>query len=220
MVFIFHSTLIMRYFITILCLFLFAWCSSNNQSSFQGNSKPISGLSSQIQESKYVDIQPQNIFLNWMTASWFSITWTYHTIYLSWQRLIYVDTFSIEFPITMEKWEYYDMYSENFTLANIYLSQTIHISAKEISINENNPDSLCTYNFEEWLISKQEGERVIQWIAVKYFDGVFSLSGPDVVPQKSWQKYICFVRDNIVYRISVSDNKKYRSDILNSLKFF
>lgn len=206
-------------YLFLLNAFVFAsllvWCTIQNNWLYSTGEKNIYTWNSNASSWS------ENEIINWTIASWIFISWQQLNIYNFWNIIIYGWLFTLSTPKEIDKREYYNMYDETLSLddniGNVGLSISSYISTwlqDELS----NKDK-CAYDYTEWVLSKSIFTKEIDWKIVYLANILFSISSPDTLPRKSWQSCLCFVNNDVVYRISVSDNLKYREDIINSFKF-
>ncbi len=195
--------------LVILVSFLFLWGCNN-----QGIKREIIDTKTGI-ETK--EIQNNNekidITLHWIIASWINIP--SNNIYVSGNRLIYNNIFSINIP---EEWlsqrDFFNMYWDTLNITDGDLKS---LQINKYTLSQNNK---CDYNFEEWVKKITKSIKTINWVKFNLANALFEISWPDIVkPINSWQSFLCFMDGENIYKITVSDDKQFRTDIINSFKF-
>ena len=154
-----------------------------------------------------------DITLHWIIASWINIP--SNNIYVSGNRLIYNNIFSINIP---EEWlsqrDFFNMYWDTLNITDGDLKS---LQINKYTLSQNNK---CDYNFEEWVKKITKSIKTINWVKFNLANALFEISWPDIVkPINSWQSFLCFMDGENIYKITVSDDKQFRTDIINSFKF-
>lgn len=186
-------------------LSLLAWCWIKDVWSF-----PIKEENIYTWNNKVFSWNENNI-IKWTISSWIIVSWLNGDITNSWNKIFYGTLFNISMPNKADKWEYYGNTLYIYNESDWWLS----ISTEK----QNGVNTDCTYDYSEWVISKSIYTKKIWETDIYYADILFSISSPDTLPSKSWQSFLCFINNNVIYNISVIDSLEYRKDIINSFKF-
>lgn len=169
------------------------------------------------------NVSNKDIFIKWNKSSWFNVSWYYNDILISWEKVIYNGLFNINIPKNILEREYSNKYFES---SNTYTDKLI--LSDENAVNNLSVESykttstiseICDYNSEYgWKLSSR---KIINmwWIDVYFLNSSFFISSPDTKPSKSYESSICFINNNILYKILVSSNIKYKQDIIDSFNF-
>lgn len=135
-------------------------------------------------------------------------------ISISGQTLNYNNLFSITIS---KKWlskrDFYNTYWDTLNITDGDLN-SVQINTYTLSQN-----SKCDYNFEEWVVSISKSSKTIDGKKLSLANVVFEITWPGIdKPIKSWQSFICFTEWESIYKITVSDDASFRTDIINSFK--
>jgi len=136
-------------------------------------------------------------------------------ISISGQTLNYNNLFSITIS---KKWlskrDFYNTYWDTLNITDGDLN-SVQINTYTLSQN-----SKCDYNFEEWVLSLSKSSKVSNEKKLNLANVLFEISWPGIdKPIKSWQSFICFTEWESIYKITVSDDESFKTDIINSFKF-
>lgn len=153
----------------------------------------------------------QEINLHWNINSWINIP--EYNILISWNNLIYNNLFSIKLLSKVQEWDFYKSYWEvlNITDKNMNNIQIIKYTTEQ--------NSKCDFNFEEWVKKISKSTKIINWFKANLANVLFYITWPDTPPTYSRQSFLCFSKDNSVYKITIFDDSKFRTDIIDSFKF-
>lgn len=165
----------------------------------------------------------------WSLGSSIIISGIYHSIILSWNRLIYSGIFTITIPQYLESREYVsrnDIISKTitewmgFTDQSKQKAATFHVQKLVRPQSKYATKKLCKKEYMDWLLSQSESIKTIQWRSVYMSYAVLQISGLDVEPRRAEEMQFCFVDTGILYTFSISNyTKAYMEEVVDSLVF-
>lgn len=125
----------------------------------------------------------------------------------------------------VQSWDifyYYNIFALRKVIEPSYVNTRVIYAnnVKEFKWELISDKEFCTPSYQEWINYQPKITEKVLWSKKIYITyAVFDVSAPDMDPFKNYQAEICFVKDDRVYTISISDQKKYRKDIVESFRF-
>jgi len=157
------------------------------------------------------------------------IDWIYFPIIISWNTLSYSWIFRISLPQHLELREYL---GTNDFLSKTYKERILFTSKdnqKTLSIDTRKrirpgttmtAKELCKKEYVEWITSRSEKTKTIQWKNIYIVHAIFSTEGLDVQAWTSIQTHFCFVDSGFIYTFSAIDySHEYIDTIIDSFTF-
>lgn len=223
----------MKYIATIFTFLCISWCFSLqetkhidlNNMSWLNNTNYQTG-SVQEEDTK------KNIYITGSIDSWFNISWQYISIISSWNNILYDQTFKLDVSKSLTrnyKLTHSPLYSwhaqwlqihgqvSDIIISHLFLSDVASIHNEYLS-----EIKLCTPSYEEWIRYKPKTHTLTQWNQTYYLTYAkfrldqFERTDPI---EYNYQSEICFIKNDKIYYITISNPTHYRKDIVESLKF-
>jgi len=192
---------------------LVTWCAKEYKEKL--DQKPIDALVSweKIDTGANISKEKEDINLHWVLDSGILIPG--NTILLSGQTLRYNNIFSITIP---KKWlSQRDFYNNYWDTLNITDGNLNSLQINKYTLTQN---SKCDYDFEEGVKFIKKSSKTVDGKKLDLANALFEITGPGIdKPIQSWQSFICFTDWESIYKITVSDDSKYRTDVIDSFKF-
>ena len=203
----------------------FVWCKQNI---IEQNTPSTSGLDVNLTE-----IRPSIQILTWNILSWAMISWSNYFVSITWGHLIYSGLFSIMIPknlqIRTNKYQWAEIIRLDLEKDSLPDSRTkwyfkFYVENIPSRKKENNDKDKCILGeYDEWVIfnktiTKTIDDKTVFITKLTYY--VAAAPELDII-EKKWEQWdLCFLNNDIIYRVSVwSYDKIFIQKILDSFQF-